>query len=94
MNHINDKNQISSTYNIIDKISSYLPEINTISGMLFYTFILYALGVLVKCCFAKPFNYEEEEEKNNKIDEDFKRRLEEKRKKKAEEAQKLLNKIQ
>lgn len=94
MNHINDKNQISSPYNIIDKISSYLPEINTISGMLFYTFILYALGVLVKCCFAKPFNYEEEEEKNNKIDEDFKRRLEEKRKKKAEEAQKLLNKIQ
>ena len=52
MNHINDKNQISSTYNIIDKISSYLPEINTISGMLFYTFILYALGVLVKCCFG------------------------------------------
>ena len=97
MNHINDKNQISSTYNIIDKISSYLPEINTISGMLFYTFILYALGVLVKCCFAKPFNYEDSEEDkthNNKMDEDFKRRLEEKRKKKAEDAQKLLNKIQ
>ena len=93
MNHINDNNQISSTYTILDKISSYLPEINTISGMLFYTFILYALGVLVKCCFAKPFNYEEEDS-NKKIDEDFKKKLEKKRKKKAEEAQKLLNKIQ
>ena len=97
MNHINDNNQISSTYTILDKISSYLPEINTISGMLFYTFILYALGVLVKCCCAKPFNYEDSEEDKtltNKIDEDFKKRLEENRKKKAEEAQKLLNKIQ
>lgn len=96
MNNINDNNQLGSTYILLDKISSFLPEINTISGMLFYTFILYALGVLVKCCFAKPFNYDDEEDKNinNKMDEDFKRRLEEKRKKKAEEAQKLLNKIQ
>ena len=94
MNSINDSNQLGSVYTFLDKASSFLPEINTISGMLFYSFILYALGVLVKCCFAKPFNYEEEEANNNKIDEDFKRRLEEKRKKKAEEAQKLLNKIQ
>ena len=82
---------------ITDKISSYLPLINTISGMLFYTFILYALGVLVKCCFAKTFNSEDSEEDktlNNKMNEDFKRRLEEKRKKKAEDAQKILNKIQ
>ena len=89
----NENNQLGSVYTLLDKVSSFLPEINTISGMLFYTFILYVLGVLVKCCFAKPFNYEEEES-NKKIDEDFKRRLEEKRKKKAEEAQKLLNKIQ
>ena len=93
----NENNQLGSVYTLLDKVSSFLPEINTISGMLFYTFILYALGVLVKCCFAKPFNYEDSEEDKtltNKIDEDFKRRLEEKRKKKAEEAQKLLNKIQ
>ena len=93
----NENNQLGSVYTLLDKVSSFLPEINTISGMLFYTFILYALGVLVKCCCAKPFNYEDSEEDKtltNKIDEDFKRRLEEKRKKKAEEAQKLLNKIQ
>ena len=30
MNHINDNNQISSTYTILDKISSYLPEINNV----------------------------------------------------------------
>ena len=83
----NENNQLGSVYTLLDKVSSFLPEINTISGMLFYTFILYALGVLVKCCCAKPFNYEDSEEDKtltNKIDEDFKRRLEEKRKKKEE----------
>ena len=62
----NENNQLGSVYTLLDKVSSFLPEINTISGMLFYTFILYALGVLVKCCFAKPFNYEEEDS-NKKI---------------------------
>lgn len=95
MDYYNKSNNVPKSYFIINTMLSYFPDINSIFGILFYTFILYILGVLVKILFAKPFNYydDNEEDNNTKYDEDFKKRLEEKRKQKAKEAEKLLNKI-
>ena len=96
MDYYNKTNNVPKSYFFINTMLSYFPDINSIFGIFFYTFILYILGVLVKIIFAKPFNYYEDNEEDNnntKYDEDFQKRLEEKRKQKAKEAEKLLNKI-
>ena len=79
-----------------DVITCWLPDINSISGLLFYTFVIYVFRILIKVYCAKPLDYDEDSSENNDIignNKDLLRRIEENRKTKAKEAEKLLKKI-
>ena len=74
-------------------ITSWLPDINSISGLLFYTFVLYVIRIVIKVYCSKPFDYYEEDKDTFGDNKDLLKRIEENRKTKSKEAEKLLKKI-
>jgi hypothetical protein len=77
--------------NLFLKITSYLPAVNTLKGLLFYTFIAYLIFILVlRISYKTDKELEEQIDKETKS---FNTKLEELRKIKDKEAKELLYKI-
>jgi hypothetical protein len=77
--------------NMFLTITSYMPAVNTIKGLFFYTFIAYLLFLLIL-----RLSYKTDKELEEQIDNEtksFNKKLEELRKIKDKEAKELLNKI-
>lgn len=92
----NKENNIPWALKFIDKISNYLPPCNNLFGIIFYSFIIYVFGVLIKIFCSKPFNYYEEDEEEKYgtgYEKKVRERIEANRQKRAVEAEKLLKKI-
>jgi len=62
MDYSHKENNLPKSYYFFEKIFSYFPAANNLKGMLFYSFIIYVLGVLVKHYFAKPFDFNDDED--------------------------------
>lgn len=92
----NKENNIPLANKIITDILMFFPACNSLFGILFYSFLIYILKVLIRMFCSKPYNPNEDEEEINRnvsYDKAFKDRLEASRKKKAQEAEELLKKI-
>ena len=61
MDYQHKEKNVPQWINALHVISSWLPDINSISGILFYTFILYVIRIVIKFYCAKPFDYYEED---------------------------------
>ena len=108
MDYKNKENNLPPIYYKIDKFLSYFPNAGSITGIFLYSFIIYALTVLIKIFCSKPYNedddlYDEDiddintlKKRENRMltDPVFRKNIEENRKRRALEAVKLLNKIQ
>jgi hypothetical protein len=93
MDYQHKEKNVPQWINALHVISSWLPDINSISGLLFYTFVLYVIRICIKFYCAKPFDYYEEDKETVRDNKELLKRIEENRKIKAKEAEKLLNKI-
>ena len=95
MDYQHKEKNVPQWINALHVISSWLPDINSISGILFYTFILYVIRIVIKFYCAKPFDYYEEDKEtvNGDNNKELLKRIEENRKIKTKEAEKLLKKI-
>ena len=61
MDYQHKEKNVPKWINVLHVISSWLPDINSISGLLFYTFVLYVIRICIKFYCAKPFDYYEED---------------------------------
>ena len=93
MDYQHKEKNVPKWINVLHVISSWLPDINSISGLLFYTFVLYVIRICIKFYCAKPFDYYEEDKETVGDNKELLKRIEANRKIKAKEAEKLLNKI-
>lgn len=97
----NDKNNNVPGFLIWgEKIGSYFPKVNSIFGLVVYSFVIYMFMIGIRMFCSKPYKEEENEiekfksEREKKLkDPDFLNKIKEARKIKDKEAINLLNKI-
>lgn len=97
----NDKNNNIPGFLILaEKITKYFPKVNSVGGLVLYSFIIYIFMLGIRMFCSVPYKEEENDieefksEREKKLkDQDFINKIKESRKIKHKEAINLLNKI-
>jgi hypothetical protein len=81
-------------YKFLSNIASYLPPLNSIKGIMFYTFIIFIISVFTRIMAIKlGLKSKNNDMGVNNVDEKLRKKIEDKRAKRAEEAKQLLEKV-